>query len=661
MLASRYTISCYHLTYFPAVSAVKRWSFSSPFNLIPSRSCSASHFHCHSSLSRVMSSRRSVRVAALQSSKPAVSYKEVSSDDEPAAPTAEDETSGARGGSKQQRQNGPKAEATSEEQDDEVIVLDDGDADEVTLDDEVATAALEDEESEESATTSKKRKRVPAQQRKAGERAQSRRTAQQQLAEMEEDIAAVAEAIAEAAEEQETKSAKGKKRKVTTAKGKRGKKGPAGDVDDPIAVDDEEPDDDKPQTVKKPTKPKKEKQPSLLPHIRTVTTALDGSKKLIGAHVGTAGGVHFGPHNAALMGARCLALDTRSKRRWASAPYTSTIIESFHSNMRHYGYSGDVVLPHGSYLTNLGCLSNELWTKSKACIKEELERCEQLGVTNYVFHPGRASTSGEEREEEIRAEKEQKKLAREKARDKARERRQRLKAGEEVIDDDEEEADTTSSQPALDPSEYLFKTSTPAAVRSYITAQPAIRIRSLARLVTALSELLSPSMSATYPNVHILIETMAGVGNQLCSRFEEMRYVIDALDDPSRIGVCLDTCHVFAADERYDMRQRDGYERVMKEIEHIIGWQYIKGMHMNDSKCQLGSHRDRHENIGDGEVRHFTHTRCQLLVLAVFRTLGWLPRLVGVELNPGERGGATRRRLQAAQEGEGAEGEEERE
>ena len=634
--ASRHIFRRHQLVYLSAVATCCKRGHVTTCNFSPLLPCCCS-FRPYSVA--VMSSRRSGRVAALQLSKPAVSYKEVNSEDEASEQPSDSvtgRTKGRRGAAatNQLRPNGKHAQEQTDEQqqqdgDDDVIVVEveDDEVNEVAAIVErqkqvvdrtrVTTPSEADEEAgeEKSAARSKKRQRTVSAQQSQPAQKEQRRT---QRLQAEAEQVQSAEASTEGAEEEEgeTKPAKGKKRKAAATKDRRGKKAAAGDANDPIALDeDEEADKGKLQKAKKPTKPKKEKQPALLPHIRPVSTALGQSRKLIGAHVGTSGGVHFGPHNAALMGARCFAMDTRSKRRWASVPYTPSIIQSFHSHMQHYGYSGDVVLPHGSYLTNLGCLSDQLWEKSKACITEELERCQQLGVTRYVFHPGRASTSGEEREEEIRAEKEKKKEAREKAREKARERKKRLKAGEEVSEDEEEEADTATSQPAVDPSEYLFTSSTPAAVRSYITSQPAIRIRSLARLVTALNELLSPSASATYANVHILIETMAGTGNQLCSRFEELRYVIDAVHavqqdaaSPSRIGVCIDTCHVFAADERYDMRQRAGYERVMKEVEDIIGWQYVKGMHMNDSKCGLGSRRDRHENIGDGEVRHITHT-----------------------------------------------------
>ena len=95
---------------------------------------------------------------------------------------------------------------------------------------------------------------------------------------------------------------------------------------------------------------------------------------------------------------------------------------------------------------------------------------------------------------------------------------------------------------------------------------------------------------------------MAGGAGTLGCSFEELKYVIDRVHNKARIGVCVDTCHIFAADERYDIRTADTYQRMMAQLESVIGMQYVKGVHLNDSKMGLGSHRDRHENIGDGEI-----------------------------------------------------------
>jgi len=98
--------------------------------------------------------------------------------------------------------------------------------------------------------------------------------------------------------------------------------------------------------------------------------------------------------------------------------------------------------------------------------------------------------------------------------------------------------------------------------------------------------------------VKILLETVAGQGNQICSRFEELAYVLERVQDPERLGICFDTCHVFAAG--YDIRGYDGYERVIEKLDRIVGLDRVKAFHLNDSKTSLGSRVDRHASIGEG-------------------------------------------------------------
>lgn len=96
----------------------------------------------------------------------------------------------------------------------------------------------------------------------------------------------------------------------------------------------------------------------------------------------------------------------------------------------------------------------------------------------------------------------------------------------------------------------------------------------------------------------ILLETMAGKGSEMGRNFEELRAIIDRVEDTSRLGVCLDTCHVF--DGGYDIvGNLDG---VLDEFDKVIGLARLKAVHVNDSKNPLGSHKDRHEKIGEGEI-----------------------------------------------------------
>lgn len=87
---------------------------------------------------------------------------------------------------------------------------------------------------------------------------------------------------------------------------------------------------------------------------------------------------------------------------------------------------------------------------------------------------------------------------------------------------------------------------------------------------------------------------------QIGGKFEELRGIIDRVQDKSRIGVCLDTCHAFAAG--YDLASEQGFHKMMEEFESVIGLEYLRAVHLNDSKGELGCHLDRHENIGKGKI-----------------------------------------------------------
>ena len=97
-----------------------------------------------------------------------------------------------------------------------------------------------------------------------------------------------------------------------------------------------------------------------------------------------------------------------------------------------------------------------------------------------------------------------------------------------------------------------------------------------------------------------MIENTAGQGSNLGWRFEELAAIIDGVEDKSRVGICLDTCHTFAAG--YDLRTPEACEQSFAEFEQTVGFQYLKGMHLNDSKTGLNSRKDRHHSLGQGEI-----------------------------------------------------------
>ncbi|MEA1972190.1 MAG: deoxyribonuclease IV [Candidatus Cloacimonadota bacterium] len=101
-------------------------------------------------------------------------------------------------------------------------------------------------------------------------------------------------------------------------------------------------------------------------------------------------------------------------------------------------------------------------------------------------------------------------------------------------------------------------------------------------------------------DVKVVIENTAGQGNYLGHQFEQISQMIEQVEDKSRVGVCLDSCHMFGAG--YDIRDRIGYDKTFTEFENTIGFEYLTGMHLNDSKMALGSRKDRHESLGKGLI-----------------------------------------------------------
>ncbi|TDL19144.1 AP endonuclease [Rickenella mellea] len=264
-------------------------------------------------------------------------------------------------------------------------------------------------------------------------------------------------------------------------------------------------------------------------HVRPVTASLEDypSRAVndwkIGAHVSAAGGVENAIHNAAAVGANAFALFLKSQRKWLSPDVTDESVKLFKSRMQEFNYSPRHVLPHGSYLINLGNPDLEKREKSFECFLDDLQRCEKLGLMLYNFHPG--STVG-------------------------------------------------------------------AATRDESIKHIADCLNRAHKLTT---------------NVVTVIENMAGAGNIIGSKFTEIASIIEQVEDKARVGVCLDTCHMFAAG--YDIRTKEVYESSISLFDEEIGLSYLRGMHLNDSKTPLGSKKDRHENIGLGHIdlRAFSH------------------------------------------------------
>lgn len=100
--------------------------------------------------------------------------------------------------------------------------------------------------------------------------------------------------------------------------------------------------------------------------------------------------------------------------------------------------------------------------------------------------------------------------------------------------------------------------------------------------------------------VKLVIENTAGQGSNLGYKFEHLAYLIDKIEDKNRVGVCIDTCHLFTSG--YDIRTKETYNKTWEEFEKIVGFEFLAGMHLNDSKPELGSKVDRHDSLGCGKI-----------------------------------------------------------
>jgi deoxyribonuclease IV len=245
--------------------------------------------------------------------------------------------------------------------------------------------------------------------------------------------------------------------------------------------------------------------------------------KYIGAHVSASGGVENAPVNAAEIGATAFALFTKNQKQWFSKALTDENIEKFKTNCEKFGFGPDQILPHDSYLINLGHPEDDGLRKSRAAFLDEMKRAEQLGIALLNFHPGSHL--------------------------------------QKISEDDCLQRVAESINITLD------KTQTVVAV----------------------------------------IENTAGQGSNVGYRFEHLARMIELVDNKSRVGVCIDTCHSWAAG--YDFKSEDGYENVWQEFDAIVGFKFLKGIHLNDAKKDMGSRVDRHAPIGDGFLGFPTFSR----------------------------------------------------
>ena len=238
--------------------------------------------------------------------------------------------------------------------------------------------------------------------------------------------------------------------------------------------------------------------------------------KMIGAHVSASGGVFNAPINARKIGAKAFALFTKNQRQWVSKDLDDKTIAKFKDELEKSEILPKHVLPHDSYLINLGHPEVEKREKSLNAFIDELKRCEQLGLDRLNFHPG-----------------------------------SHLKQ----INED------------------------------------------------SCLELINESMNEALRQtngVKLVVENTAGQGSNMGYKMEHLGFLMDNSIDKARTGVCIDTCHLFVSG--YDFRSVKTYNETMDKFANIVGFEHLMGMHLNDSKPDLGSRVDRHHSIGEGKL-----------------------------------------------------------
>ena len=236
--------------------------------------------------------------------------------------------------------------------------------------------------------------------------------------------------------------------------------------------------------------------------------------KYVGAHVSASGGVENAPVNAKAIGAKAFALFTKNQRQWFSNPLSKASIKAFRENCEKLDFKPFQILPHDSYLINLGHPEKEPLEKSRTSFLDEMQRCEQLGLDKLNFHPGSHLN---------------------------------------IISEEE----------------------------------------CLSRIAESVNIVLDKTKGVT-----AVIENTAGQGTNMGHKFEQLRFIIDKVDDKSRVGICIDTCHAFTSG--YNIKSQEGYDETFSKFEKIIGFKYLKGIHINDSKKELATRVDRHDSIGKG-------------------------------------------------------------
>ncbi len=248
----------------------------------------------------------------------------------------------------------------------------------------------------------------------------------------------------------------------------------------------------------------------------------------IGAHVSTEGGLENSVLRAHQLGATAFSIFVNNPLRWINPPLQKSTIYNFRKACKTYHYSPLQILPHSSYLINLGHPNKELNKKSCKTFINEIKRCYELGLMMINIHPG----------------------------------------------------------------SYLYQ----------ITEK-----KCLENISNSINFVLSKTRK-----IIVVLENTAGQGSNVGYCFEHLSCIIDKIEDKSRIGICLDTCHLFASG--YQLNNKNDFLEIFKKFNSLVGLQYLLGIHINDSKGNFDSRLDRHHNLGYGKIKKNVFSRIVQIV-----------------------------------------------
>ncbi|WP_154049441.1 deoxyribonuclease IV [Buchnera aphidicola] len=245
--------------------------------------------------------------------------------------------------------------------------------------------------------------------------------------------------------------------------------------------------------------------------------------KYIGAHVSISGGLEKSVFRAYQLEATAFSLFINNPLRWKNKPLEKNVVYNFRKACKIHYYSALQILPHSSYLINLGHPNKEMRKKSCHAFIQEINSCYELGLSMINIHPG----------------------------------------------------------------SYLYRIK---------------EMKCLENISNSINFVLSKTKK-----IIVVLENTAGQGSNVGYCFEHLAFIIDKIEDKSRIGICLDTCHLFVSG--YQLNDINCFLYTFNKFNNVIGFKYLLGIHINDSRGKFNSRVDRHHNLGFGEIEKNVFSR----------------------------------------------------